>query len=41
MLDEKLQEFWDAKKFATSWIISSNNLEESLEANQKFCSKSF
>lgn len=36
MLEKKLQEFWDVNKFATSWIISSSNLDDALESIKSF-----
>lgn len=36
MLQEKLQEFWDSNKFATSWIIGTKNLEQSLQNIKDF-----
>lgn len=39
MLEEDLQKFWDAEKFATSWIISSGYLEDTLARIKSFAAK--
>lgn len=39
MLENKLNNFWQSKKFATSWIINSDDLEKSLEEIKNFAQK--
>jgi DNA polymerase-3 subunit delta' len=36
MLQNILQEFWDANKFATSWIIGTNNPDKTLQNIKEF-----
>lgn len=39
MLKEKLSQFWKSGKFATSWIVSSSNLENSLKHIKNFANE--
>lgn len=39
MLKEKLEQFWESGKFATSWIISSNNISGTLSNIKSFAEK--
>lgn len=36
MLQSRLRDFWDARKFATSWIVTSDKVDQSLDEIKRF-----